>query len=69
MPSEQEVNDWVADGLLRQVKRCGERHDEAREAFHESIRRASEYASQRLIGEAAGLSATRVNQIIHGRNR
>ena len=53
-------------GLLREVARRGRKADEARASFHETIRRAAEFAPQRAVAEAAGLSVTRVNQIIHG---
>lgn len=53
-------------GLLREVTRRGRKADEALVTFHETIKRAAEFAPQRAIADAAGLSVTRINQIING---
>ena len=67
--TDGELDEAMAQAALRDVRRSSKRLDEATERFHLSIRQAGEHASQRLIATAAGLSPTRVNQIIHGRSR
>ena len=54
---------------LRDVRRAARRLEDANAHFSETLRRAAETTPQRSIAAACGLSKTRVNQIVHGRNR
>ena len=55
-----------ADPLAR-VRRAAAKSEKAKADLRDAIREANEDQTMRAIGEAAGLSATRVYQIVHGK--
>jgi Winged helix-turn-helix DNA-binding len=58
------------DTALRQVGAATRKLRSAESQFEKAIRTAADgRAPQRAIAEACGLSLTRVNQIVHGRNK
>jgi AcrR family transcriptional regulator len=52
---------------LAQVRRAADKAERARADFETAIRRAAEEHSLREVAEAAGLTKTRIHQIVRGR--
>jgi hypothetical protein len=57
----------MAGDPLARVRRAAAKSRKAKDELRTAIREANEERTMREIGEAAGLSATRVYQIVHGK--
>lgn len=52
---------------LSRAVRARAASDRALEAFHEAVREASQFHSRAVVGEAVGLSHSRIQQIVHAK--